>query len=654
MTSLIISPLRLRKIQLAILGVVGSMVFVVSLSVMFNIDLILFHFDIRNYETYAYFKDFPIPILAKWLSFLYDWALSDWVLNALIWGGVVGFIVSVLLIDKLVIDKSTSLIRGNRIEDAKKLRKMIKEKSRLFIGKEKVPLPYTNENRSIGIIGMSGSGKTQSIFPLIEQVVKFKETMIIYDRKPDFWINYFRDEQADRKTKQVNVWNFVAGVFGRKVEKIVAGNDFLFYPADARSIKWNFFLDIPDDEQEMLDEADKIVKSFIPDTQSKEKFWDNTARMILKGIIIKVKTSPNPSTKQLIDFIRQFQTKEEIWANLQDVNDKYGLSIKSLLTEAAEATAGSIMMNLQPYFIKIMRPEFYFEESNFSITKFIKSTANKNIDQRLFLVQTKKEEGNYEGYFRVMLDMMTRTILSLENNPNRRIWIFLDEAQTLGKLSEVNDQLAEGRSKGGCVVLATQDLARLEELYGEHLMRNIFQLLGTKLMLQYDDPKGQKFISEFLGEQEVEEKNKNRMISRDAQRDIEQVSERNTTKKVLLTGELGLLKPLSAYLKMPGFPVTVVHFKFFQPSQINFLKKAVINQMFNSLTVNTNEEAVPSAKKIQAKKTTQEKKTKGKTQVDKGEIEMRYEDKNGNEITEEQYKTLMLVGAESTTKGYTI
>lgn len=625
MTSLIISPLRLRKIQLALLGVTGSMISVVAISVKFNINLILFNFDVRNYETYAYFKDFPIPILAKWLSFLYDWVLSDWVLNALIWGGVVGFIVSVLLIDKLVIDKSTSLIRGNRIEDAKKLRKMIKEKSRLFIGKEKVPLPYTNENRSIGIIGMAGSGKTQGIFSVLEQVVHFKETMIVYDRKPDFWIAYYR---ADR--------------------------DFLFYPADARSIKWNFFLDIPDDEQEMLDEADKIVKSFIPDTQSKEKFWDNTARMILKGIIIKVKTSPNPSTKQLIDFIRQFQTKEEIWANLQEVNDKYGLSIKSLLTEAAEATAGSIMMNLQPYFIKIMRPEFYFEESDFSITKFIESTANKNIDQRLFLVQTKKEEGNYEGYFRVMLDMMTRTILSLENNPNRRIWIFLDEAQTLGKLSEVNDQLAEGRSKGGCVVLATQDLARLEELYGEHLMRNIFQLLSTKLMLQYDDPKGQKFISEFLGEQEVEEKNKNRMISRDAQRDIEQVSERNTTKKVLLTGELGLLKPLSAYLKMPGFPVTVVHFKFFQPPQINFFKKAVINQMFNSLTVNTNDEEVPSAKKMQAKKTTQEKKTKGKTQVDKGEIEMRYEDKNGNEITEEQYKTLMLVGAESTTKGYTI
>lgn len=619
MTSLIISPLRLRKIQLAILGTIGSMITVVVVSIFLNINLIIFKFNIRNYEDYMYLQNFPIPILAKWLSYLYDFLLSDWVLNGLLWGAIVGFIVSVFLVDKLVIDKKTTLIRGNTIQTAKNLKAMIKGKARLFIGKEKIPLLYTNENRSIGIIGMSGSGKTQSIFPIIEQVLKFKETMIIYDRKPDFWVSYYRE----------NI-------------------DYLFYPADKRSIKWNFFLDIPADEQEMLDEADKIVKSFIPDTQSKEKFWDNTARMILKGIIIKVKTSPNPSTKKFIDFIRQFQTKEEIWANLQDVNDKYGLSIKALLTEAAEATFGSIMMNLQPYFTKIMRPEFYFEDGDFSITKFISSTVDKNVDQRLFLVQTKKEEGNYEGYFRVMLDMMTRAILNMENSPTRRIWTFLDEFQTLGKLSEVNDLLAEGRSKGSSTVVATQDLSRIEELYGEHLMRNIFQLLATKLMLQYDDPKGQKFISEFLGEQEVEEKNKNRMISRDAQRDIEQVSEKNTTKKVLLTGELGLLKPLTAYLKIAGFPVTIVQYKFFQPEHINNLKKAKLTNMFNTLNIESGDLKISRGKK-------QKSKSPNAKEEKMSEVKIKYEDKNGKEITKEEFDAITLAGIEAaTTKGVMI
>lgn len=575
MTSLIISPLRLRKIHLALAGMSSSMFGSIMITKFLNFDPTIFNFNMITIERYMYFKNFPHPLVSNWLVDGYEFLCSDWVLNALLWGAIIGFIVSVLLIDKLVIDKSTSLIRGNTIANVQELKKMLKkEKSRLFIGREKIPLPYTSENRSIGIIGMAGSGKTQGIFSIFAQVVNFNETMIIYDRKPDFWITYFRE-----------------------------GKDYLFYPADKRSIKWNFFLDIPDDDQEMIDEADKIVKSFIPETQSKEKFWDNTARMILKGIIIKIKTSPNPSTKKLIDFIRQNQTKEAIWAQLEEVNNKYGLRIKALLTEAAEATAGSIMMNLEPYFAKIMRSEFYTDEGDFSIKDFINSVAEHNIDQRLFLVQTKQEEGNYEGYFRVMLDMQTRTILSLKNNINRRIWIFLDEAQTLGKLNEINDQLAEGRSKGSCMVFSTQDLARIEELYGEHLMRNMFQLLSTKILLQYDDPKGQKFLSEFLGEQEVEEKNKNRMISRESSRDIEQVSERNATKKVLLTGELGLLKSLHAYLKIPGYPTVMISFKFFQPEIKHELIKSKQNDMFKNIP-----QLDTKTKDIQEKKPTPKKK----------------------------------------------
>ncbi len=579
MTSLIISPLRLRKIKLAVMSTVSFIFIVVALTLMFNINPIMFKFDLITYERYQYFLNFPIDLLAKPLVYLYQFLLSDWVLNGAIWGGLIGYIVSVVMIKKLVIDKETTKIRGNSIITPKELKSLVKEKSRLTIGKEKIKIPFTNENRSFGIIGMAGAGKTQAVFNMLNQVVNFKETMIIYDRKPDFWIGYYREDQ-----------------------------DYLFYPSDTRSIRWNFFLDIPDDEQDMLDEVDKISKSFIPDTDSKEKFWDNTARMILKAVIIKIKTSPNPSPKKLIDFIRSFQTREEIWENIQDVNDKYGLRIKALLTEAAQATAGSIMMNLEPYFAKIMRPEFYYDEGDFSITDFINSTQNENIDQRLFLVQTKKEEGNYEGYFRVMLDMMTRAVLSLENNSTRRIWTFLDEFQTLGKLSEINDLLAEGRSKGSSVTIATQDLSRVEDIYGENLMRNIFQLLSTKLMLQYDDPKGQKFLSEFLGEQEVEEKNKNRMISRDASKDIEQVSERNTTKKILLVGELGLLKQLSAYLKMPGFPTCIIHFKYFELSIVHEHQRVSSTTMFEHVVEN---------KESKVKNTTKEKDTEQKPKVRK-------------------------------------
>ena len=132
------------------------------------------------------------------------------------------------------------------------------------------------------------------------------------------------------------------------------------------------------------------------------------------------------------------------------------------------------------------------------------------------------------------------------------------------------------------------------------------------------------------------------MISRDAQRDIEQVSERNTTKKVLLTGELGLLKPLSAYLKMPGYPVAIVHFKFFQPLQINFLTKASLNNMFKTLDT----KFFPTDEKISRGK---EERNKDDIDLDsKREVEIRYEDKNGNEITKEQSDAQLLAASMTT------
>ena len=95
--------------------------------------------------------------------------------------------------------------------------------------------------------------------------------MIIYDRKPDFW-NRFYDELKD----------------------------FLFYPKDQRSLKWNIFDDIKDE-----DDIDFAIKSIIPvNTEAKDPFWDNASRYLLKAVFLKILTFEKPSNKKLIDFLR--------------------------------------------------------------------------------------------------------------------------------------------------------------------------------------------------------------------------------------------------------------------------------------------------------------------------------------------------------------
>ncbi len=531
--NLLISPLRLRKAK----NFVGVTILIAGMFVFFTftIDTTIFTFNLRTQEMALYLYNFP-RIGASFLLPLYDYILSDWVLNKIWQGLLFGSIISYFLNEKLSIKSSKTVLRGSTILNAKELKKSIKEKSRLTIGKSKVPIPYFDENRSFGLIGKSGAGKTQTIFNLLEQITTFKEMMIIYDRKPDFWISYFREDK-----------------------------DYLFYPADKRSLKWNLFDDISDNDKYKINEIDFMVKSIIPENpKASDPFWDNAARIILKAVFIKVKNSSKPSNKTLIDFIRTYREQEELWEELEEIEHKYGVPVQLILKEGSK-TADSIMINLEPYYSKILKNEFYYTEGNFSIKKFIASVKDKNVDTRLFLVQTKKEDGYYESYFRLMIDMMTREIMSLPNNKNRRIWSFFDEFQTLGKLNEVIDLLAEARSKGNCSLLATQDLARVEEIYGEKLMRSIFNLLSTKIMMQYDEPKGQKFVSDFYGEQEVEEKTTNRMIGKEASRDVTQMQEKTQVKKILLAGELSNLKPLEAYVKISNYPIAKLNFKYLEP-----------------------------------------------------------------------------------------
>ena len=63
----------------------------------------------------------------------------------------------------------------------------------------------------------------------------------------------------------------------------------------------------------------------------------------------------------------------------------------------------------------------------------------------------------------IAIQLIVREILSLPDDPNRRIWLFLDELGTLENLKKLVDAFTQGRSKGLCVVAGIQDLGQLKE-----------------------------------------------------------------------------------------------------------------------------------------------------------------------------------------------
>jgi len=538
----LISPTLIRKAKLII-----NYTFLIALAYILltlTIDTRMIHFELRNIETARaiYNWHFYENHIGKYLYQIYNYVVTDYMINKIVQGFLLGFSLSYFFIAKVTIKEGKKVLRGTKIVEAKQLIREIKKQSknnRMLISIKKILFPYLEENRSILIIGKAGAGKTQAIFDFLLQILKFNETMIIYDRKPDFWNRFYNEDE-----------------------------DFLFYPKDERTLCWNMFDDIKDE-----DDIDFAIKSIIPvNLEVKDPFWDNASRDILKVVFLKILTFNNPSNKTLIDFLRINSTADELFEELNEIAVNNGVNLEYYLQ--SKNTTASIMSTFSAHTNKLLRKEFYYDNGNFNVNDFISNVDTVNKGKKLFLVQTSNESGAYEVYFRLMIDLLMRDIKGLLNNPTRRIWTFLDEFQSLGKLKEIEEGLAEGRSKGLSILLGTQSLAKVEEIYGKLLMRSLFQLLSTKIVLQYDEPDGAKFIADFFGEQEVLEINENRMVTSEGSRDISQMQQKETIKKVFIGGEFSSLKPLEAYIKISNFDIVKTSFKYMDIPDKNIVKKS--------------------------------------------------------------------------------
>jgi type IV secretory pathway TraG/TraD family ATPase VirD4 len=538
----LISPTLIRKVKL--IFNYGVLIAILYIALTINTDTRLISFEIRDAKTALEIYNIRLyeNHIGKYLYKAYIYLLSDYSINRILQGLILGFMISYLVIVKVTIKEGKRVLRGTKIVNAKELIKDITKTSnriRLYISSKNIPLPYFEENRSILIIGKAGAGKTQAFFNLLLQIFKFNETMIIYDRKPDFW-NRFYDESKD----------------------------YLFYPKDERTLRWNIFDDIKDE-----DDIDFAIYSIIPiNTEAKDPFWDNASRDILKAVFLKILTFEKPSNKKLIDFLRINSTADELFDELNEIAVNNGVNLEYYLK--SKNTTSSILSTFQGHTNKLLRKEFYYENGNFSVSDFIADIDIKNKGKKLFLVQTANESGAYQVYFRLMIDLLIKEIKGLPNNDERRIWMPLDEFQSLGKIKEIEEGLAEGRSKGLAILLGTQSLAKVEELYGKLLMRSLFQLLSTKIILQYDEPDGAKFLSDFFGEQEIVEINENRMVTSEGSRDISQMQQKETVKKIFLSGEFSVLQPLEAFIKISNFDITRTTFKYISIKDTNILKKS--------------------------------------------------------------------------------
>ena len=395
--------------------------------------------------------------------------------------------------------------------------------------------PKDYENESILMVGSPGSGKSVLLKSIISQITKRKnEKMIILDRAPEFINNFYNPN-----------------------------TDLIFFPKEENSIMWDFGNEINSREDVRF-----FVESLIHIAEDeKQPVFPLAAQLILESILLHLLDNNTLSNKGLIDFLRTYKTPETMKKALELTLDKYAINLDPFL-ESDSNFSGSIMGSLLVQFQKqFIIEDFYFQNRNFSIDDFL---FNEEY-QKVFIVNRKQESNLYNAYYVLFLSFLTRKILSLSNDTSRRIWLILDEFQTLKTannrgLPAILSLLAEARKKGSSVIISTQSHARVEDLYKKTGMNSIYNTTNTKIFLRNQIPEEQKNITDYFGTvEQIEYSSSTSFAATIQQNDKTSMGRSIKEKKVILPTELSQLeirntkkggKIFEGFIKVVHYPVT--------------------------------------------------------------------------------------------------
>lgn len=337
------------------------------------------------------------------------------------------------------------------------------------------PFPYSFENRGLFIQGSAGSGKSQVIKQMIYDIRNRggRDKLIIYDRKPEYLPIFYRD------------------------------GDIIICPADRRHTPWDLFAEIRSE----LD-VGGVIASLIPESsggEGNQRFWDSSARDVMKATLLRLKNMhPDPSNKELVEFLFSHSSDiGEFWKELKkdSASAHFGKTLAPAENKQSMSNVpSSVMATLSSYISSFTRPEVA-EKGWFSIKEWLISPETEG--QAIFLVNPAKYSSDYQSFFTVILDIAMREMISIPNDINRRVWFFADEFGSLFKLDSVVRLLAEGRSKGACTVLGTQDLAQIRQKYKDDT-ETLVNNCNSKVIARVTSKDEARYMSEMIGELEVE------------------------------------------------------------------------------------------------------------------------------------------------------
>ncbi len=416
---------------------------------------------------------------------------------------------------------------------------------------KKIMLSYNSLNQHTLIIGQSGVGKSVLLKRIYTQL-KTQNTgvFVVHDIKGDFIQQFYNPE-----------------------------TDYILNPLDSRSINLNIFKLI-----KTKADIKAVVAALIPEAkEAKEPIWVNSARDIFESIIYlaihnfktgKIEKLDNTVIKNYIQEGIAFLV--ENFKDLKECSRGYA-HLQAYKTSSQPANIFSNFLSYMTLF------DVVAENKNPELD--LKEFIQKQNGATIFLANYNNIKDFVAPLLSLFVNALVRELLSLEENLDRRMFLFLDELTNLLKIDKILDFLTLARSKGGAAFLGFQDVKALERIYDKEGAETIVANTANKIILRVGDVSTAEYLSKLIGEQEVKIVNKSHSVS-PFDRDSVSYSTQIQRRPAVLASQITTLPTLHFYLKTLELPEWTYVPNAFIPSQDKYPLTQPKLQLVDTFNIN--------------------------------------------------------------------
>jgi hypothetical protein len=378
------------------------------------------------------------------------------------------------------------------------------------------------EANHILLMGDSGSGKSSAIRQILRQIAGRGETAIVYDPALEFTPEFYSPERGD----------------------------LILNPLDTRCPYWDIA-----DEVSTAEVATAMAAALFPEKDHEKEFFTDAPRRIFARLMCR-----RPTPQQLVQWMSD---PAEIARMVQ------GTPYAAFLDPGAPAQRAGIIssFNMIADSFELLprendnRQRFSTSRWEFERNKWVFLTSRPTFREKLLPLHS------------VWLDMLILRMMAPCVNPAKPVWFVLDELASLNKLPQLHTVVTESRKSGNPVVLGFQGRSQLEKRYGKDA-EVILSQPATKIFLKTSEPHSAKWVSDAIGEVELERLKESR--SEGLIRGKKQYTLEITTQPLVMASEIAGLEPLHGYIKQENYVVRV-RFPYVAPieKQPRFIERTV-------------------------------------------------------------------------------